>query len=164
MVNPLTRIGRLDKNTWAQIDAWPSTLTSFEIEIEESTAHHSWVLHHLASISQVPFHQLKIFAVRRVIHPIALLPFPPISVTTPKIQKGHELRCIPQELLDATNNKEQVRKMQNLCLDWWEMGPNALDGLVKACTGLRKLQVAISFPLIKLVSSNTCVKRDKLSS
>ena len=43
-------------------------------------------------------------------------------------------------------------KMRVLCLDWWEMGPNELDGLVKGCTGLAKLRVGITFPIVKLVS------------
>lgn len=42
--------------------------------------------------------------------------------------------------------------MRVLCLDWWEMGPNELDGLVKGCTGLAKLRVGITFPIVKLVS------------
>jgi hypothetical protein len=44
--------------------------------------------------------------------------------------------------------------MRDLCLDWWEMGPNELDGLVKACTSLSRLQVGVSFPIVKLVGTS----------
>jgi hypothetical protein len=43
-------------------------------------------------------------------------------------------------------------RMRDLCLDWWEMGPNELDALVKGCTGLARIQVGITFALVKLVS------------
>lgn len=35
--------GRLDKNTWAQLEFWPATFRSLTIEIRESSSHHSWV-------------------------------------------------------------------------------------------------------------------------
>jgi hypothetical protein len=49
-------------------------------------------------------------------------------------------------------------KMRDLCLDWWEMGPNELDGLVKACSGLARLRVGITFPVVKLVRPNLHLK------
>lgn len=142
--------GRLDKTTWSQIDTWPSNLRSFTIEIDESAPHHSWVLHHLSSIHHLPFSQFDTFRVKRLVHPIALLPFPPVNASVPKIQKGHEAEAVPQALLDAIIDGEEI-KMRDLCLDWWEMGPNELDGLVKGCTGLARLRVGITFPVVKLV-------------
>lgn len=157
----LTVPGRLDKNTWAQIDAWPKTLRSFTIEIDESAGHHSWVLDHLASIDHIPFAQLQEFRVGRLVHPIARLPFPPVGVAIPSIQKGYELSPVPMCLLQAIvegepnsdlYNFKPNAKMRILCLDWWEIGPNELDGLVKSLPSLRFLQVAISFPLVKMAS------------
>jgi hypothetical protein len=148
--NGLTK-GRLDKTTWSQIDTWPTNLKSFTIEIDESAPHHSWVLHHLASIHHLPFSQFDTFQVKRLVHPTALLPFPPVNASVPKIQKGHEPEAVPPLLLEAIVDGEEM-KMRVLCLDWWEMGPNELDGLVKGCTGLAKLRVGITFPIVKLVS------------
>jgi hypothetical protein len=91
--------------------------------------------------------------VKRIIHPKALLPFPTVTIAVPGVQKGHELEAIPPMLLGAIMDGEDGVKMRDLCLDWWEIGPNELDALVKACTGLKKLQVGISFALVKLVSS-----------
>jgi hypothetical protein len=143
--------GRLDKTTWSQIDIWPTNLKSFTIEIDESAPHHSWVLHHLASIHHLPFSQFDTFQVKRLVHRTALLPFPPVNASVPKIQKGHEPEAVPPLLLEAIVDGEEL-KMRVLCLDWWEMGPNELDGLVKGCTGLAKLRVGITFPIVKLVS------------
>jgi len=148
--NQLTK-GRLDKTTWSQIDTWPPNLRSFTIEIDESAPHHSWVLHHLASIHHLPFSQFDSFQVKRLVHPTALLPFPPVNASVPKIQRGHEPEAVPPALLVAILDGEEM-KMRVLCLDWWEMGPNELDGLVKGCTGLAKLRVGITFPIVKLVS------------
>jgi hypothetical protein len=148
--NCLTK-GRLDKTTWSQIDTWPTNLRSFTIEIDESAPHHSWVLHHLASIHHLPFSQFDTFQVKRLVHPTALLPFPPVNASVPKIQRGHEPEAVPPQLLEAILGGEEM-KMRVLCLDWWEMGPNELDGLVKGCTGLSKLRVGITFPIVKLVS------------
>lgn len=142
--------GRLDKNTWSQIDTWPTTLRSFIIEIDESAPHHSWVLHHLASIHHLPFAQFHTFRVKRLVHPTALLPYPPVNASVPKIQKGHQAEAVPPLLLEAIVDGEEI-KIRDLCLDWWEMGPNELDGLVKGCAGLTRLQVGITFPVVKLV-------------
>ena len=149
-LNWLTK-GRLDKTTWSQIDTWPVNLRSFTIEIDELAPHHSWVLHHLASIHHLPFSQFDTFQVKRLVHPTALLPFPPVNASVPKVQKGHEPEAVPPLLLEAIVDGEEM-KMRVLCLDWWEMGPNELDGLVKGCTGLLKLRVGITFPIVKLVS------------
>lgn len=140
------------------IDSWPATLQRFEIEIDESAGHHSWVLHHLASIHHLPFRQFKTFAVRRLVHPVARLPFPPASIPMPVIQKGYEPCAIPVDLLEAVIEGDSDVRMRNLCLDWWEIGSNELDSLVKACSGLQTLQVAISFPLIKMVSVTVVVR------
>jgi hypothetical protein len=70
----------------------------------------------------------------------------------PKIQRGHEPEAISPLLLEAIATGEGGVKMRDLCLDWWEMGPNELDGLVKSCTGLARLQVGVTFALVKLVS------------
>jgi hypothetical protein len=86
------------------------------------------------------------------VHPNALLPFPTVTIIVPGVQKGHELEAVPPALLEAIMDGEEGCKMRNMCLDWWEMGPNELDALVKTCTGLKKLQVGISFALVKLVS------------
>jgi hypothetical protein len=146
--------GRLEKTTWSQIDIWPTTLRSFTIEIDESAPHHSWILHHLSSLHDLPFAQFDTFRVKRLVHPTALLPFPPVNASVPKIQKGHEPEAVPQGLLDAIMVGEEI-KMRDLCLDWWEMGPNELDGLVKACSCLAKLRVGITFPIVKLVRNTT---------
>jgi hypothetical protein len=74
-----------------------------------------------------------------------------VNASVPKIQKGHEPEAVPPLLLEAIVEGEEM-KMRVLCLDWWEMGPNELDGLVKGCTGLAKLRVGITFPIVKLVS------------
>jgi hypothetical protein len=144
--------GRLDKTTWTQIDTWPTTLRSIIIEIDESAPHHSWVLHHLASIHHIPFAQLDTFRVKRLVHPSALLPYPPVNASVPKIQKGHDSEAISPALLEAIMEGEGEIRMRDLCLDWWEMGPNELDALVKGCTGLARIQVGITFALVKLVS------------
>ena len=149
-----TGAGRLDKNTWAQIEAWPPTLREFHIDVFESAIHHSWVLQHLGSIHYLPFVQLQVFAVRRLVHPVASLPFPPVGVAVPTVQKGYEPSMIPVELLEAIVDGETELRLRILRLDWWELGPNELDGLVKTCSALKALNVAISFPLVKMVCTD----------
>jgi hypothetical protein len=114
--NGLTK-GRLDKTTWSQIETWPRNLKSFTIEIDESAPHHSWVLHHLASIHHLPFSQIDTFQVKRLVHPTALLPFPPVNASVPKIQKGHEPEAVPPPLLEAIVDGEEM-KMRVSWMDW----------------------------------------------
>lgn len=119
-----------------------------------------WALHHLESLHFVPIHQLTALSIRRIVHPAALLPFPPPSITVPPNQ--YEFHHIPEDLLEALT--ENGSRLEYLCLDWWEMSGNQLDGVVKACPALRSLQVAVEFPLVKLVSvySLSCPLRNKI--
>ena len=82
-----------------------------------------------------------------MVHPVALLPFPPASTAIPF--NRYEFQHIPSDLLEAL--MDGGSQLEHLCLDWWEMSGNELDGLVKACPMLRKLQIAVEFPMVKLV-------------
>lgn len=84
-----------------------------------------------------------------------------MGVAVPAVQKGYEIGPIPIGLLQAIvegepkidkYNPDPNVRMRILCLDWWEIGPNELDGLVKNLSALSFLQVAISFPLVKMAS------------
>ncbi|WOO78085.1 uncharacterized protein LOC62_01G001638 [Vanrija pseudolonga] len=142
--------GRLDKNTWAQIESWPAGFKNLEIAIAESGAHHSWVLKHLASLHHVPMAQLTRFAVVRVIHPVAELPWPPLTIVVPPTQPGHQSEAIPRELLQVVTT--QGRHLQDLCLDWWELELSDLEAILYACPKMRKLQVAVKSSVLDIVS------------
>lgn len=143
--------GRLDKNTWGMIDTWPTSLNSLEIELTETGTHHSWVLKHLFSIAEVPICQLKRFAVRRLLHPVANLPFPPPHVLVPPQLASHKTEPIPSELLDLIRSEGDL--LEDLCLDWWEISGLALEAILLTCPRLRKLQVAVKATVLEIVSS-----------
>lgn len=150
--------GRLDKNTWGMIDSWPTTFNSLEIDIAETGSHHSWVLKHLSSIAEVPFHQLKRFAVRRLIHPVATLPFPPTHVLVPQQLASHKTGPIPCDLLDVIRTEGDF--LEDLCLDWWEISGLAMEAILLACPRLRKLQVDVKATVLDIVSYDSPTKAD----
>ncbi|WWC66400.1 uncharacterized protein I206_100302 [Kwoniella pini CBS 10737] len=117
-----------------------------DIVIAESTKRFSWVLDHLESLHQVPLAQLRRFAVRRLVHPINLVPFLPANTTSlPPVRSDMSLQPIPEGLLKAIiDNGHQLR---NLCLDWWEMSQGNLMAILKSCHELRTLEVALCAPV-----------------
>ncbi len=141
--------GRLDKNTWGQIETWPSTLNSLEVEIYENGARHSWVLNYLSSIADIPIAQLKRFVVRRVVHPIATLPFP-LGVIVPQPDGTHKKDTIPSDLLELVRNEGDL--LEDLCLDWWDISGPALEAILLSCPRLRKLQVSVRATVLEIVS------------
>ncbi|KAL7424766.1 hypothetical protein Q5752_000450 [Cryptotrichosporon argae] len=135
--------GRLDKNTWRMIEAYPDTLETFEIDISDSGTgtKHSWALQHLASVHHLPICQLKRLAIRRVVHPLGLLPFPPHGVLVPQPPSTHVLTPFPADLLGALLTHGQ--QLEHLCVDWWQMTGDELELLLGACRKLTKLEVAL---------------------
>lgn len=132
------------------IESWPSTFNSLSIEIPETGSHHSWVLKHLSSIAEVPIGQLKRFAVRRMVHPVATLPFPPMNVLVPQQLPTHKTEAIPADLLQVIRTESDL--LEDLCIDWWEISGPAMEAILLACPRLRKLQVAVKAPVLDIVS------------
>jgi len=110
----------------------------------------SWALQHLSTIHYVPLGQLQCFAVRRIVHPVALLPFPPVDVAIPPVQTGLKAEPISLELLESLVAGGNI--LHELCLDWWEIDTVALEALLRTTGDLRKLQVAVRAPMAHLVS------------
>lgn len=108
-----------------------------------------WVLKHLASIHEVPFRQLKRFAVRRLIHPIAQLPFPPSNVVVPTPAPSHAIEDIPQELVLLISRHGS--RLEHLCLDWWEMSNENLEDVLSGCPQLRALEISVKAAVIDIV-------------
>ncbi|KAL1408027.1 hypothetical protein Q8F55_004824 [Vanrija albida] len=123
---------------------------NLEIAIAESGSHHSWVLKHLASLHHVPMAQLTRFAVVRLIHPVATLPWPPLNIVVPPMLPGHQSEAIPTELLQVVTT--HGRHLEDLCLDWWELTLVNLEALLYACPKLRKIQVAVKASVLDIVS------------
>ncbi|KAK4687179.1 hypothetical protein P7C73_g2936, partial [Tremellales sp. Uapishka_1] len=142
-------VGRLDKNTW-QVVTLPASLRKLEIDIAEAGEHRSWVLNHLLSIHLLDIKQLSLFSVRRIIHPIALLPFPPENIRGPRIQPTHEPQLIPQEVLGSV--LENGANLESLCLDWWELELEDLERLLKAVPRIKILRLALRVSMLKVVS------------
>ncbi|BEI94514.1 uncharacterized protein CcaverHIS019_0700860 [Cutaneotrichosporon cavernicola] len=145
--------GRLDKNTWGMIGCWPSTFNSLELEIPENGSRHSWVVNHLSSIAEVPVGQLKRFVVRRVVHPIAILPFPPMGVLVPQPDATHKKDPIPSDLLDLVRNEGAL--LEDLCLDWWDISGPAMEAILLECPRLRKLQVSVRATVLDIIGMTT---------
>ncbi|KLT42684.1 hypothetical protein CC85DRAFT_76887 [Cutaneotrichosporon oleaginosum] len=143
--------GRLDKNTWGMIESWPPTLTSLVLEIRENGSRHSWVMNHISSIAEVPVGQLKRFVVKRVVHPIATLPFPPLGVIVPQPDATHNKEPIPYELLELIRNGGDL--LEDLCLDWWDISGLAFEAILLACPRLRRLQVSIRATVLDIVGA-----------
>ncbi|GMK57160.1 hypothetical protein CspeluHIS016_0310000 [Cutaneotrichosporon spelunceum] len=141
--------GRLDKNTWARIESWPATLNSLELDLPEHGSRHSWVMNHLSSIAEVPLGQLRRFIVRRVVHPIATLPFPPMGVIVPQPDATHNKGPIPSGLLNLVRNEGGL--LEDLCLDWWDVSGPALEAILLACPRLRKLQVSVRATILDII-------------
>jgi hypothetical protein len=89
--------------------------------------------------------------VRRIVHPIATLPYPPRTVAVPPRLATHIPGEIPDDLLEALC--DDGSELEELCLDWWEFTPTQLEQLVTHCTGLRKLQIAVKASLMDIVST-----------
>ncbi|WWD17749.1 hypothetical protein CI109_102190 [Kwoniella shandongensis] len=144
--------GRLDKNTWASIEHWPSTFNSLEIIICEYTEHHSdrWVTNHLQSLHKIPFDQLKRFVVRRRMHPTALLPFLPRGTQVIQPSTKMEPFSPPEALIQALSCSSA--SLEELCLDWWEINGRDLDAILKSAKSVRVLEVMIKASLNQILS------------
>lgn len=94
--------------------------------------------------------QLTRFAVVRLIHPVAAVPWPPLTIVVPPTQPGHQSEAIPPELLEAVT--KQGRHLEDLCLDWWELKLSDLEAILYACPKMRKLQVAVKSSVLEIVS------------
>ncbi|WVF70312.1 hypothetical protein IAT40_005101 [Kwoniella sp. CBS 6097] len=143
--------GHLSKNTWSLIEDWPSRFSSLEIVIKDYTKHKSWALDHLTSIHDVPFHQLRHFAVRRSVHPVNLLLYPPSGAINVPTTGGMELKPLSETLIETI--LEKGSQLESLCLDWWEVTGQALLAVLSAHSGLDTVQVAVSAAIASIVSN-----------
>nr|XP_018267193.1 uncharacterized protein I303_01178 [Kwoniella dejecticola CBS 10117]OBR89351.1 hypothetical protein I303_01178 [Kwoniella dejecticola CBS 10117] len=143
--------GHLSKETWSSIGEWPQSFRSMEIVIPEGTKRFSWVLDHLDSIHCLPFAQMQHFSLRRITHPVHLLPFPPANAPSmPVIPTDMTFRPIPDDLLQAII--ENGSRLQNLCLTWWEMSQDNYLAILTNCKQLRKLEVALAGPVASAIN------------
>ncbi|WWC58627.1 uncharacterized protein I303_101171 [Kwoniella dejecticola CBS 10117] len=156
-IGPLSETGaktvarHLSKETWSSIGEWPQSFRSMEIVIPEGTKRFSWVLDHLDSIHCLPFAQMQHFSLRRITHPVHLLPFPPANAPSmPVIPTDMTFRPIPDDLLQAII--ENGSRLQNLCLTWWEMSQDNYLAILTNCKQLRKLEVALAGPVASAIN------------
>ena len=110
---------------------------------------HRWTLQHLQSIHRVPFAQLSTFELRRIFHPLALLPFPPPSVLVPAPQDTHRCEALPTDLLEVLCRHGD--HLSTLCLTWWEMHEEQLLRLLKTIPSVRHLEITIGISMQRLV-------------
>ncbi|WVQ97594.1 hypothetical protein IAU59_004708 [Kwoniella sp. CBS 9459] len=143
--------GHLSKNTWSMIEDWPSRFSSLEIVIKDYIKHKSWALDHLASLHEVPFHQLQHFAVRRSVHPVNLLPYPPASAISASSTCGMELKAIPEPLFETVI--ANGNQLESLCLDWWDVSGQGLLAILSTHPNLKTVEMAVSAPLTSIVSN-----------
>ncbi|WVW82451.1 hypothetical protein I302_104461 [Kwoniella bestiolae CBS 10118] len=146
--------GHLSKDTWSMIQDWPATFVSLEIVIPEYSKRFSWILDHLDSIHHVPIAQLRHFAIRRNIHPINLLPFPPADAPTiATCRSDMALQPIPSVLVQAII--DNGHQLERLSLDWWEVDQEGFAAIMKNCTTLKTLEVALSAPISQVLNVPT---------
>lgn len=111
------------------------------------------MLKHLSSIHVVPFKQLERFAVRRVPHPMATLPFPPSNIAVPATLPTHTTELIPYDLVYMIS--KNGGRIKHLALDWWQLTDPNLEELLAGCPNLRTLRISVKSTPLDIVSTLT---------
>lgn len=93
--------------------------------------------------------QLRTFVIRRILQPLALLPFPPSNIIVPAVQAGYMQELMPIDMMRSLIERGQ--HLEELCLDWWAIGPAELELLLKAIPNIRKLEVAVKASMLSIV-------------
>lgn len=97
--------------------------------------------------------QLTRFHIRRVVHPIATLPWPPANVVQPVPLPTHTLGMIPASFLSLITDEGSL--LEDLCIDWWEITQSDLEAILTNCPRLRCLQVAASTSILEIIGMTT---------
>lgn len=97
--------------------------------------------------------QLTRFHVRRVVHPVATLPWPPANVVQPVPLPTHSLGQIPAAVLSLLT--EDGSLLEDLCIDWWEISQSELEAILTSCPRLRSLQIAASTSILEILGMTT---------
>lgn len=111
------------------------------------------MLKHLDSIDAIPVAQLTRFHVRRIVHPVATLPWAPSNVVRPVPSPSHALSKVPPSFLSLITDEGSL--LEDLCIDWWELEQSDLEAILTNCPRLRSLQVAVSTSILDIVGMTT---------